>query len=70
MGIRVTTTRVVAASWPLKGAKPTVKEIIAMAKDLEDSNVPGNTTVEFEPPHSDAYSFPARFFIRPFEIKG
>lgn len=67
MGVQQNVVTTVSAEWILKGAKPTVAEIIAMAEDLKKSGIPRNKEVDFEPPYSDIAEY-ARFFIKPYEV--
>lgn len=69
MGIEQSIVHTVSAEWKLKGAKPTVAEILKMAEDLKSNGVPRDKVVDFEPPYSDVNEFPARFFIKPYTVE-
>lgn len=68
MGIKKHSTVTVSGEWILKGSTPTVGELIAVAHDLRSSGIPREIEVHYEPPYSDIQSYPARMFIKPFEI--
>lgn len=69
MGFTTQVTHTIAAEWILKGAKPTAEELIKIAADIKDAGIPRDTVIEYEPPYSDMQTYPARMFIKPFEIR-